>query len=918
MSGQCKSIPVYRIHPGIGIARIGDSPDEFYISPEKPAALPIACDSQGNPLTTPNGLSEVPVIRFKDAQGRIKRAAARFQVYAYDDESPNGRALSLGDPIEGGGNKGVLVDILWRAYLANKKAAWYQFLALRGEHGYAPDHPKRNPDITDPNARQRLIIDPGPQVVNATTHRTAQFSRHRTDSYAATFPPQDLKPRSIDTLGELKTDSKGRLLVLGGHGHSGTFNSGFGHPRIEDYANNDGWFDDTSDGPVMARLVMYSKEVDRLRYIDVEYPAWVIAAYPRYVPEILDIITLEEVAEDVAIRNFAYRPDLYGPAGTFEDPKHIAPDDNADLAHWKAGPNEWNPAYKPWFYRDIWPILFRADEMSYLNNALGQSNFPHNQSPRGTFDPYKLGQPPFVVPQCLARRRAETVAKHHSGQLVIEALEPVLVFLDEQLKHTSMPETVGYTLAFGVSAASEGKKDLRDALRETIAKFVREAYGPTPHKDPDAYPNRWRQVYMHAECSPEGDPEKVRYDAAKMQLEEQSGEWVDKLERRAHPPEAPARKKAMLLTRRLEPDEEQPVDKASASLKDSVKRTLNEFLTGKLLANQFAKDTEACTQDPFRRNRRYLFDLLREPGEENTFRFEGRPNSRLFHLPLMPLLCGDNPLYNELPSKFLRLNDYQLFLLRQWAHGLFYNELQKGWVSEDGFNPFEPYTPWTNKTARDLDRGVLMNLMGGSFCPGAEVNWIVRNPSVYKEPYRLKADPEFYTFRQTAAQANANAVPEQEYTSYSDTDLSQDSDFETGLQPGDLTKYMALPWQSDFNECTSQPIDVTYELWNNIYPDSEHDPWMKLDGMTWETLWWPAHRPLQVFEAIGVDPGGGPVYRMVDWSKGVPGTPAGDLKMVTEWSKLGFVVRNPAVSDKPTDSPPAVKYISVERNEGSS
>ena len=307
MSADRTSIPVYRIHPGIGIARLGDSPHEFYISPEKPAALPIACDSQGNPLTTPNGMSEVPVTRFKDAQGRIKRAAARFQIFAYDDKCPGGRPLSLGDEIEGGGNKGVLVDIVWRVYLANKKAVWYQFSALRGEHGYAANHPRRNAGITDPNARQRLIVDPGPQVVNATTRRTAHFNRDSTSSYAATFPPPDLKPRQIDTLGELKTDSKGRLLVLGGHGHSGTFNTGFGHPRIEDYANNDGWFDDTSDGPVMARLVMYSKDVDRLRYIDVEYPAWVIAAYPRYVPEILDMITLEEVVQDVAIRDFAYQ-----------------------------------------------------------------------------------------------------------------------------------------------------------------------------------------------------------------------------------------------------------------------------------------------------------------------------------------------------------------------------------------------------------------------------------------------------------------------------------------------------------------------------------------------------------------------------------------------------------------------------------
>ncbi len=47
--------------------------------------------------------------------------------------------------------------------------------------------------------------------------------------------------------------------MLGGHGNSGTAKSGLGQPRIDGYANTDGWFDDTSDGPVMARLVMFSK-----------------------------------------------------------------------------------------------------------------------------------------------------------------------------------------------------------------------------------------------------------------------------------------------------------------------------------------------------------------------------------------------------------------------------------------------------------------------------------------------------------------------------------------------------------------------------------------------------------------------------------------------------------------------------------
>ena len=83
----------YCIHPAIGIARLGDSPGEFCISPEKPASLPIACDDQGNPRLSPDGQSEVTVTKFKDAAGRIKRQAARFQIYVYDEDSPEGRPL---------------------------------------------------------------------------------------------------------------------------------------------------------------------------------------------------------------------------------------------------------------------------------------------------------------------------------------------------------------------------------------------------------------------------------------------------------------------------------------------------------------------------------------------------------------------------------------------------------------------------------------------------------------------------------------------------------------------------------------------------------------------------------------------------------------------------------------------------------
>jgi hypothetical protein len=312
--------------------------------------------------------------------------------------------------------------------------------------------------------------------------------------------------------------------------------------------------------------------------------------------------------------------------------------------------------------------------------------------------------------------------------------------------------------------------------------------------------------------------------------------------------------------------------------------------------------------------RRYLFDLLRAPGEENQFMIVGRPDSRVHNLPRMPLLCGDNPITNVLVSKFFRLTDCQYYLLRQWAYGLFYNEKLEGWADPD---PLHPYAGWVNSTGRELDQGVISNILGGSFCPGAEIGWVMRNPSIWVEPYRIKADPDFYNFGQTPAQANKGTLADSNCAFYAGDALSQNNDFKVGLQPGDLTKYMSIPWQADFNECSTQSIDVTYEKFNQIYPDSDNDKLMHREQRVWETLWWPAHRPMQTNEMVV--PGDYTSINWLDWTPGVPQTNAGDLKMVTEWWRLPVVKRNPqgdiqpSIMGTPNDPP----YISVERTKRS-
>lgn len=910
MSGTY-SVPVYKIHPGIGIARLGNSPDGFCISPETPAALPIACDSQGNPILSADGKTVGRVTRFKDGKGRIKRQAARFQVFVYDEKSPEGRPLAIGDEIEGGGNRGTLVNIQWRVYLANKKACWYEFQQLAGEHGYLDGHPLRNASITGEHERQRLIIDPGPQVVDLQLNRRARFDRGTGDIYASVFPPDDLEPQRIDTLGEILTDDGGRLLVLGGHGHSGTFRHGFGQPRIDHYANNDGWFDDTSDGPVTARLIMQSPEVERTRYVDVEYPAWVICAYPAYVPQVLDIVTLDDVVYSTAVTRFAARTDLYGKAGSFTEPQQIDASDPDALALWQASALAWNPDYKPWFYKEIWPILFRADEYTYLTNVLGQSNYPHNQSARGNFDLDKLSIPPQVNEAAYERASRDAVQANNSGDLFFDALDSDLALLDQR-GATSRRTHHRVQLLSAASAASK-----RTELLRALQDFAKVASGGLTDEDSSLFLAHWQRAYAESQ-----EPESNRdqgYFAAKKVLQEAIQAFVDELQGPLHTAALENRRSAPPAPGNVPPSQ-QPATTEDA-LANVLERVSYAFRSGNLLADALDRALKLNTKDYYAPYRTYLYDLLRKEDEENVFRLETKPTSRVHHLPLMPLLSGDNPISNDLPSKFLRLTDFQLYLLRLWCEGKFYNEILEKWVPEESIDPWQPFAKVDNKTGHQLDRHVLTNLAGGAFCPGAEVGWPMRNPSIYLEPYRIKADPLFSSFRQTAANENQGAgrvpvpVPEQDYIAYIGTNLSQGSDYSVGLQPGDLTKMMALPWQADFNECSTQDIDVTYELWNVINPESDNDPWMQREGKVWETLWWPAHRPMQVYQLIeGSETA--PKYQYYNWAHGIPQTKAGDLKMVTEWSRLGFVVRNPYASpaelDQASPSPPPPKYISVE------
>src|ERR1700682_3118996 len=87
-------IKTVKIHPAIGIARMGNSPTDFFIGPEIP----------GDHTMPPGG--------YKDASCRVKRQAAQFRLYGYDEKGAPVKEIPSAD-----------ADITWTVHLVNRKAA---------------------------------------------------------------------------------------------------------------------------------------------------------------------------------------------------------------------------------------------------------------------------------------------------------------------------------------------------------------------------------------------------------------------------------------------------------------------------------------------------------------------------------------------------------------------------------------------------------------------------------------------------------------------------------------------------------------------------------------------------------------------------------------------------------------------------
>ena len=164
------------------------------------------------------------------------------------------------------------------------------------------------------------------------------------------------------------------------------------------------------------------------------------------------------------------------------------------------------------------------------------------------------------------------------------------------------------------------------------------------------------------------------------------------------------------------------------------------------------------------------------------------------------------------PRVWMAVTPTQYTWLEKWAAGDFVED----------YSPVIPNPPaFEDLSAADqvrvIDRAVLDETLGGPFHPGAEFTWPMRHTSMYSdsEPFRIKRrtepEPDFgATLTPTSALAAGGPLD--------------------GCVPGSITRWMAIPWQTDTSSCLSayEPFidDYLPTFWparvpNDVLPEAQ-------------------------------------------------------------------------------------------------
>ena len=200
-----------------------------------------------------------------------------------------------------------------------------------------------------------------------------------------------------------------------------------------------------------------------------------------------------------------------------------------------------------------------------------------------------------------------------------------------------------------------------------------------------------------------------------------------------------------------------------------------------------------------------------------------------------PYYPGDGIDYPGSPAQWFAIPPILYEQLRKWKDGEFYSPPSFQFKDMDEMGHF--YKEQFKKCSEDerkkpllMTRAVLETLYGGGFHPGVELTWPMRHNRIYAQntltyPYIVEGDMTIGAFGLREVRLNAADLHEQDDIFFNDYGLlmtpediqksmTDDENYNWlwKITPGDLTKWMGIPWQSDAGSCQAVFVEKQYPV----------------------------------------------------------------------------------------------------------
>ena len=314
------------------------------------------------------------------------------------------------------------------------------------------------------------------------------------------------------------------------------------------------------------------------------------------------------------------------------------------------------------------------------------------------------------------------------------------------------------------------------------------------------------------------------------------------------------------------------------------------------------------------------------PSKETTDLAQRNVGREELKLPYYP---GDGINYPGSPAQWFAVPPLLYEQLKNWRDGQFAS-LEGTYGSMDDIGHY--YQQQFLDAAKDeskrpllMTRAVLETLYGGGFHPGVELTWPLRHKQMYAKNDRTvhKVTPQADLYGLREIRLNAATQEQQDKIFYNDFGLQINAQDIQGsitagsdephwfwlATPGDLTKWMGIPWQSDAGSCQA------------VFTDSQYPV----------PAWWAANLPVDVLTedslakiqdpAIGSDTRQNIYANRLPWLQttdtGFVGYHAeggymnGLIAMVYQWKNIGVVTGRLSNVTDVNDVPETV-YVSFD------